>query len=215
MAKNKKKSLMESMTTGERKSDDTRARIFSVALRLIDSIGAEKLTVRKLAEAAGVSPALVIQYFGSKGHLLREAFTNENATLLAHVKDLVDSVDQSSDTQAVISDVVRYFLKRDLAHPSLTMQVIQHDLAMDYSFEDHFEENIEPVLQLLTRVFKNLEPGLTDTDARTAAGMLSMIYGNALRIIIQREMSEDQALSFLAPYIEMMIEGLKGIAKRY
>lgn len=206
---------MESITTGERKSDDTRARIFCVALKLIDGIGAEKLTVRKLAEAAGVSPALVIQYFGSKGHLLREAFTNENATLLAHVKDLVDSVDQSSDTQAVISDVVRHFLKRDLAHPSLTMQVIQHDLAMDYSFEDHFKENIEPVLQLLTQVFKNLEPGLSDEDARTAAGMLSLIYGNAIRVIIQREMSEEQAITFLGPYIEMMMEGVHGIAQRH
>ena len=47
----------------ESKSDDTRNRIYNVALSLIREKGADSLTVRKIADGANVSPALIIQYF--------------------------------------------------------------------------------------------------------------------------------------------------------
>ncbi len=51
----------------------TRGHILAAARRLFASEGADGTTIRAVAQAAGVDPALVIHYFGSKDGLFREA----------------------------------------------------------------------------------------------------------------------------------------------
>ena len=72
----------------DKKSVETRARIFASTIDLINDIGTEKLTIRKIAEAAGVSPALIIQYFGSKAELLQQAFEQRNEELKQSILDM-------------------------------------------------------------------------------------------------------------------------------
>lgn len=54
---------------GDVDGDDARARILRVAIDLIGSEGAKAATVRRVAAAADVSPALVMHHFGSKDGL--------------------------------------------------------------------------------------------------------------------------------------------------
>ena len=49
-----------------RKSDETRARILAAARKLFLHEGYERTTIRGVAHDAGIDPALVIRYFGSK-----------------------------------------------------------------------------------------------------------------------------------------------------
>jgi AcrR family transcriptional regulator len=56
-------------STETRKSDRTRAAIESAARRLFEQHGYERTTVREIAGAAEIDPALVIRYFGSKDEL--------------------------------------------------------------------------------------------------------------------------------------------------
>lgn len=57
---------MRSVSTGERAADRTaRARIRDAAIAAIAAEGPARLTVRKVAAAASVSPALVIHHYGS------------------------------------------------------------------------------------------------------------------------------------------------------
>lgn len=51
----------------------TRQTILDSARRLFGEVGYQKATIRRIAAAAHVDPALVIQYFGSKDDLLTEA----------------------------------------------------------------------------------------------------------------------------------------------
>jgi AcrR family transcriptional regulator len=52
---------------------DTRSEILSAALRLFSEVGYEKVSLRAIARAADVDPALIHHYFDSKPELFAEA----------------------------------------------------------------------------------------------------------------------------------------------
>ncbi len=59
--------------SAERKGLRTRRRILETARRVSADIGCERATIRGIAAAASVEKSSVIQYFGSKQNLFREA----------------------------------------------------------------------------------------------------------------------------------------------
>ncbi|MGW6454974.1 TetR/AcrR family transcriptional regulator [Streptomyces sp. NPDC055078] len=58
---------------GERKGERTRRRILQTARAQFGKVGYERATIRAIAAAADVDKASVIQYFGTKQELFREA----------------------------------------------------------------------------------------------------------------------------------------------
>lgn len=58
---------------GERKGQRTHRRILDAARRVFADVGYESATVRGIAASAGVDKSSVIQYFGTKQNLFREA----------------------------------------------------------------------------------------------------------------------------------------------
>jgi AcrR family transcriptional regulator len=59
--------------SGERKGQRTRRRILEAARGVFADLGYERATIRGIAAAAGVDKSSVIQYFGTKQNLFREA----------------------------------------------------------------------------------------------------------------------------------------------
>jgi AcrR family transcriptional regulator len=59
--------------SGERKGQRTRRRILEAARGVFADVGYERATIRGIAAAAGVDKSSIIQYFGSKQNLFREA----------------------------------------------------------------------------------------------------------------------------------------------
>lgn len=58
---------------GERKGQRTRRRILDAARGVFAEVGYERATIRGIAAAAGVDKSSIMQYFGSKLDLFREA----------------------------------------------------------------------------------------------------------------------------------------------
>lgn len=57
----------------ERKGERTRRRILAAARRVFGTVGYDRATIRAIAAEAEVDKSSVIQYFGTKQHLFREA----------------------------------------------------------------------------------------------------------------------------------------------
>lgn len=60
-------------TGGQRKGERTRRRILEAARGVFADVGYERATIRGIAAAAGVDKSSVIQYFGTKQQLFRDA----------------------------------------------------------------------------------------------------------------------------------------------
>ena len=67
---------MQTPSTRSRNAAQTRANILKAAQRLFSQRGYEQVGVRDIAAKAGINPALVIRYFGSKDGLFAEAVTD-------------------------------------------------------------------------------------------------------------------------------------------
>lgn len=70
-----------------------RARVRDAALELFAEHGEDRVTMRQVADRAGVSPALVVHHFGSRAGL-REA-------VVGHVRDWLDQLFDNATTPAV------------------------------------------------------------------------------------------------------------------
>jgi AcrR family transcriptional regulator len=75
-----------------RKSDATRARILSSALRLFRARGFEATTMRDVAEEAGVAPGAAYYYFRSKEALLLAYYADNQASHEGRVADRLSAI---------------------------------------------------------------------------------------------------------------------------
>jgi AcrR family transcriptional regulator len=65
--------MLLGMTAKARDGEATRSTILATAQSQFGASGFERTTIRSIASAAGVDPALVMYYFGSKAHLFAAA----------------------------------------------------------------------------------------------------------------------------------------------
>lgn len=71
-------------------NDDTRGTIRDAALELFSQSGYDKVSVRAIARAAGVDPALVHHYYPSKAALFTETVLDFPVDVDAHVRAIVE-----------------------------------------------------------------------------------------------------------------------------
>ena len=102
-----------------RDSAVTRRALLSAAQHLFGQKGYERTTTREIGTAAGVDPALIARYFGSKADLY----------LAAVAADRLDGSDGSDAPFADLAEVAEVVLRRSAKHgPGPTLQaLVRHD----------------------------------------------------------------------------------------
>ena len=166
--------------------------------------------MRKLAEAADVSPALIIQYFGSKGNLLREAYNRHNAYLREQLESLSVKANELSMLDFFMK-LAGVFLERDLESPCLTIEVLVHSLHELQDNKDGYETETMPLVMTLTNLVMKCEPRLSEKRARMAGSTLALCYGNAIRYIIMLGLTREQALDYLRPHFKLIALGTEAL----
>ena len=116
-------------TTGEQpmsrdeRRKRTEAAILEAARALFAEAGFERATIRAVAAAAGVDPALVMQYFGSKEGLFAAAakWSDDSQTVMtasreqvpaAALHDMIEKFEGSGDREAAVA-----LMRNCLTHP--------------------------------------------------------------------------------------------------
>lgn len=123
-----------SPTSREERRRRTEACILQTARRLFAEEGYERATIRAVAQRAGVDPALVMQYYGSKeglfaaamrgahgGGSLREAEREEIPA--AALRDLFAKFEQTGDREAAVA-LARNFLTHPEANRIMRDEVM-------------------------------------------------------------------------------------------
>jgi AcrR family transcriptional regulator len=101
----------------------TEAAILTTARRLFAETGFERATIRAVAQQAGVDPALVMQYYGSKEELFAAAMhgahgggsvrqAERDEIPAAALRDLLDKFEQPPDREAAVA-----LMRNCLTHP--------------------------------------------------------------------------------------------------
>lgn len=192
----------------ETRADGTKLRIFEKTLELVEVEGVESLTVRRIADASNVSPALIIQYFGSKDKLLQRIFETRNDDLIEAIRHNLDNHPEA-DIHDKLMTLAELILDRDQASPRLTLQTMSAAFRWDKAEEEEFRERLEPFLSLVSQCIHKTEPSLSEDKARVATMTFFMCYTQAARVFLQHEMTKEQALKFLEPHIQLIADGIR------
>jgi AcrR family transcriptional regulator len=179
----------------------TRSEILAAARTLFAARGYQATTVRDIAADAGVNPALVHHYFGSKEQVFVAALN-----LPLNPADIVTGLRDAGPRSQLGARVVRFFVRtwRDPA----TGQPLQAMLRAAASTEQgaammrQFGEDV-----MLPRVATAL-----GVSRLRAAGAFSQLIGFALAATIVRveplaSASEDELVALLAPSVQRYLDG--------
>jgi len=102
----------------------SRAIIRDTALRLFADYGADGVTVRQIAAAARVSPALVIRHFGSKDGLREKVDTHVVRTIEAILKVVAERHSPTNDNLQSIAEAVVEHLSSDSPIPRYVRRLL-------------------------------------------------------------------------------------------
>lgn len=197
----------------ETRAQETKSRIFVQTLDLIERYGAEGLTVRKIADASDVSPALIIQYFGSKDRLLQQVFELKNEALVRDLKTWISRSDAATSFDCLML-VARYLLERDMSSPRLTMQVLAYSFRWDREEENAFLSRLEPIISLVIDCLMKSDKGPTRDHARDGVLTFFLCYTQTVRYILVRDLTMEQGLKLLARPIRIVADGIDHLAPR-
>ncbi|MFI7128733.1 TetR family transcriptional regulator [Nonomuraea sp. NPDC050153] len=106
---------IEQAGSGERKGERTRRRILEAGRRVFGKVGYDRATIRAIAAEAQVDKSSVIQYFGTKERLFREALD---------LRIDVDALTVDGDPAASAERYLRAMLERWAAAPDSPMAVL-------------------------------------------------------------------------------------------
>ena len=115
--------MTEAGTPRDERRRRTETNILDAARELFAELGFERTTIRAVAAQAGVDPALVMQYYGSKEQLFAAAArrtknhqavqaADRDGLPAAALADLFDSMESAADREAVSA-----LLRNCLTHP--------------------------------------------------------------------------------------------------
>ncbi|MET9246146.1 TetR family transcriptional regulator [Nonomuraea sp. NPDC003709] len=107
--------VIEQAGNGERKGERTRRRILEAGRRVFGEVGYDRATIRAIAAEAQVDKSSVIQYFGTKEQLFREALD---------LRINVDALTVDGDPAASAERYLRAMLERWAAAPDSPMAVL-------------------------------------------------------------------------------------------
>jgi AcrR family transcriptional regulator len=158
----------------------SRAIIRDTALRLFANQGAEGVTVRQIAAAARVSPALVIRHFGSKEGLREEVDAHVVRTIEAILKVLAEKRSSTPDDLQSVMEAVVTHLPSDSPIPRFIGRLLlDHSRAGRVLFRRLFEIGQAAVKELVKAGLA--APG-ADPQVRAA-----FLMANDLAVLLLRE----------------------------
>ncbi len=191
----------------DKKSEETRARIFAVTLKMINDAGTEKLTIRKIAESANVSPALIIQYFGSKAVLLQKAFEQRNEELVNSIRVLKER-DFATPLEMLLA-FASVQMDRDMKHPELTLTVLANSFSWDVDSADRVDRRLKSFRDAQREIMEAKFPRLSEHYRTYIPLTFFLIYGQALRRLLQTHMTIDEAHAFLRPHFQILADAME------
>lgn len=128
----------------------TKKKILDAAEKLIVELGADKASMRKITEEAGVNVAAINYHFGSKDNLISAIVTRFLTPLeKEQSRRLKEVMDAAGEKAPLLEDLLRCQLEPlhefTVAHPDW-MNVF-HQFAAAYENEDFFKQNLKNFIE--------------------------------------------------------------------
>ncbi len=167
---------------------DTKTRILDAAQRLIPALGAEKASLRRITEAAGVNVAAINYHFGSKNNLVSAVMVRMLNPLIKELESGLQAVmDAAGSDQPELEKILAAYLvplvgfsRQHPDHEAMFARFLQ-----SYDDGDVFHQSIQGLVGKITRFYgKCLVKALPELPARTVLSRFAFFRNMALGIML-------------------------------
>jgi AcrR family transcriptional regulator len=196
---------------------EVRARLLEVAQQLFAERGYAAVSVRELARAAQVSPAMIAYYFRDKAGLLDAVLEAAFERLLAQVRSLAEAPAGSGDALERFIRIYLETLGREPWLPSfIVREVIGGDAERRARFAARFPGRLVPLVLPFLR--RELASGGLRPDLDPALAILSVVGMCAFPFLAQPlvgpvlgyELDEDFQRRLADHTVRLFLEGARG-----
>jgi AcrR family transcriptional regulator len=196
---------------GSGRREHTRKRILDAARTVVKKHGMNGATIRKIADEAGVSPGLVMQYFQTKAELIQEIFLESNKILMDKFQLNMESAKSFLE---MAMGALEAMSARDLHDPDLTRQVMAFTWSWGPEEERKFSQTLLDMSDILANSMSSKYLPNDIEHRRVASFALVNVYVGYLRIALQENWSREKLLASLKPAVGIIIVGQEAMSKQ-
>ena len=149
-----------------RRKSDRRLQLLAAAERLFAERGFLAVRLEDIGAAAGVSGPAIYRHFSNKESLLVELLVGISTRLLDGARTVLEN---SPDATAALDGLIDFHLDFPFGDPDL-IRIQDRDLAhLPETAEKQVRKAQRQYVEIWVGVLRDLDPGLTEADARLAA----------------------------------------------
>jgi TetR/AcrR family transcriptional regulator len=168
----------------EGQAEDVRARLIATSQQLFAQKGYGDVSLRDIARAANVTPAMVSYYFGDKAGLYEAVFTETLGTLLSRIKAVAD---EARLLRAPLEKFLQVYFRTMIEQPWLPQlllrEVATRDTPLRKVFLDRFAGQATQVMPAL--IGREMMAGRIRSDMDERQLLLSLLGMMVFPILVE------------------------------
>lgn len=195
----------------ERDREKQRDLILQAAGEIFAKEGLEKLSIRKIADKIEYSPAIVYHYFKDKEDIVSHIMKKGYLKLISSLSSVDAPPDQPEQR---LRESMRKYIEAALQMPDefLAVQFNKAPAILEYTaFLFQGASAQKPALAILTQNLKDIFKDRDidqDTIELTAQIIATATLGLAVKLIFERELSEEQRNKLIEHHVTCMVDGV-------
>jgi AcrR family transcriptional regulator len=195
----------------ERERDEHRELILTAASEIITDEGFENLSIRKIAKKIEYSPAIIYHYFHDKDDIINHIMKKGYQKIVSALSSVPASVDIPLQR---LKELTQKYIDAALQMPDEYMAVLLNkspDILKYTSSLFKGASGQKPALGILTQCLKDIYKDKDTDDSLielTAQIISTATFGLIIRLIIEKEIGEEQREKLIEHYIEVMVDGM-------
>lgn len=195
----------------EREREEKRELILTAAKEIIEKEGIDKLSIRKIANKIEYSPAIIYHYFKDKEEVIQYIMAESYKRI---VKTLASLQNQEGEAATKLKSSLRKYIELALQMSEEYKTIMLNDSPsiLQYTsvlFKGASKER--QAIKILCDHLKenNLKSYDDDFIELTAQAVWSSVFGLIIRLLIERDIDEEQKHKLIDHTIEFIFNALK------
>ena len=187
-------------------------KIIDAASNIIISEGFEKLSIRKIADVIEYSPAVIYNYFKDKAEIVSYIISDNSSKIINILKKIqFDEQNPDNTLREGLSEYIKFVLK----NPEHYRAFIMNDTVIKNEKTGMMHKGVSEEKQTMNYIKKIIALGVEKEIFEQGDGELlaqiiwASTYGLLSRLIVEKQLSEEQKDRLVQAHIDFMIMGLK------
>src|SRR4051812_5438491 len=154
------------------KADNTAGKIASVALAILEKDGAEAVTMRRVAEAVGITPMAIYHHFPDRQVMLTFITDREFDKLADHMRASKRALPRNATAATRVLRVMDYYVDYSFTHPQVFDYVFSRHRHDARKFPDDFRAGRSPTINLVAETVEEaMQAGVIRKDDKWEIAM--------------------------------------------